>query len=137
MAKSEYSDGSIGKPTKNRSKSKKMRSAWVRMHGTNGQRKDFNSTTLGLQYSLAATIPCQFCGHGFHEHAMYQEQPHIFHGQNMAERKNLTKYVEIVDLQCLACAKEKGTDMVQCYTETVGIGENIKPGQTFVESGRR
>ena len=134
MAKSEYSDGSINKPTKDRSKSKQMRSAWVRMHGTNGQRKDFNTAALGLQHSLAKTIPCQFCGHTFYEHAMSQSQPYVL--DSRMKQRILTKYVEINDLQCMACAKEKGTDMVQCYTETVGIGEEIKPDQTFVKSGR-
>ena len=137
MANSEYDDGSVGKPTKSRSKSKQMHQAWVRMHGSNEQRKEYNAARAIGQRELTKEICCRFCRHGFYEHAMYQEQPYVFHGQNMAERRTLTKYVEIIDLQCLACAKEKGTTLVQCYTETIGVGENIPtPDQSAAQSGR-
>ncbi len=130
----EYHDGSTS-TTKDRSLSKRMVSAWVRMHGTNVERKDFNSNDQNSRYKLANAIACQFCGHGYHDHAFYVGQPYVYTTGN--QKRVLTKYAEIEHLQCTTCAEEKKTTRVDCYSETIGIGEFIKTDQTAVQSGRR
>ena len=135
MPTNEYHDGSVGKPTKDPSLSKRMAAAWIRMHGSNVERKEFNAGDQPTRRALIRGIPCQFCGHGYYQHALSVGQPTVYTQDH--QKRVLTKYVEIEHLQCMTCAEGKKTTRVDCYSETIGIGELLRPDQTSVEFGRR
>ena len=137
MAVSEYHEGST-RTTKSRDLIKQMASAWVRMHGSNVERQDFNASDTRTRNKMAYAIPCIFCGHGFGYHGTNQSQPYVRVAVNgNLVKKVLTKYTEVTSLQCTQCAKEKDTTRVDCYAETIGIGEEVTPDRSAVLSGRR